>query len=143
MQDLHSQLGYEESASKYISSVYQKYSTININGKVYGSCTSRAKNSSIVIVEISNETRPAKIHFFAKIAASLDSLPKSHVLVNASCFKHHPDKDKCGKPVTIWESDFFESSQFLLLSAIKSRTVSLVDKLNDAYGNVLFVSPYD
>ena len=143
MQDLYSRFGYEESASKYISPVYQKYSTITINGKVYGGCTSRAKTSSIVMIEINNETRPAKIYFFAKVAAVIECLPKTHTLVYLSCYKHHTDKEKCGKPVTIWESDFFEPSQFLDVSAIKFRTASLVEKLNDEYGNVLFVSPYD
>lgn len=143
IKDLYTQFGYEESESNHISSVFKKYSTININGKIYGGSTSRAKTSSIVIVQINDELRPAKIHFFATVSALIGSESKNHALVYLSCYKHHPDKDICGKPVTVWESEFFEPSQFVQLGAIKSRTVSLIDKLNDAYGNVLFVSPYD
>jgi len=49
---LYDQFCYEESESNHISSVFKKYSTININGKVYGGSTSRAKTSSIVIVSV-------------------------------------------------------------------------------------------
>ncbi len=52
-------------------------------------------------------------------------------------------KDVCGKPVTVWECDLFDLSSFLLVQNIKCRTVSLVDKLDDVYGNVLFISPYE
>jgi len=103
IKDLYNQFFYEESESNHISSVFEKYSTININGKAYGGSTSRAKTSSIVIVQVNNELRPAKIHYFATVSAVINSLPKNHVLVYLSCYKHHPDKDICGKPVTVWE----------------------------------------
>jgi len=73
--------------------VFEKYSTININGMVYGGSTSRAKTSSIVMVEVNNELRPAKIHYFVTVSALINSLPKNHVLVYLSCYKHHPDKE--------------------------------------------------
>ena len=58
-------------------------------------------------------------------------------------FAKNPHQSVCGKPVTVWEHDTFETSTFLPGSFIKCRTVSLVDKLNDDYGNVLFVSRYE
>ena len=119
---------------------FEKYSTININGKGYGGSTSIAKTSNILIVEVKNELRPAKIHYFATVSALINSLPKNHVLVYLSCYKHHLEKEICGNPFTVWESDFFEPSQFV---QVESKTVCLVEKLNDAYRNVLFVSTYD
>ena len=64
----------EISSTNYIASIYYKYSTINIKGKTYGSFTSRSKNASIIFICINKETRPAKIHFFAKIAVVVDSI---------------------------------------------------------------------
>ena len=131
------------SADNYISSTYRKYATINIKGKTYGSFTSRSKNASFVFVNINAETRPAKIHFFAKVAVVLKNVSDFHILAYISCFRYHPEKDFCGKPVTIWDCDLFEPSQYISIKSIKSRTVSLIDKLDDTYGNVLFVSPYE
>ena len=64
------------------------------------------------------------------------------IMVCMSWFKNHCDKDSCGKPVTIWECDIFDVCTISPLDVIKCRTVSLVDKLSDSTGNVLFVSPY-
>ena len=135
----------ELSSTNYISSTYRKYSTINIKGKTYGSFTSRSKNASIVLVNMNEEAhdQPAKLHFFAKIAVILNSVSQFHILAYLSFFKHHPEKEYCGKPVTIWDCDSFERSQFVSIQNIKCRTVSLIDKLNDVYGNVLFISPYE
>ena len=133
----------EISSTNYIASIYYKYSTINIKGKTYGSFTSRSKNASIVFIYINKETRPAKIHFFAKIAVVVDGISYFHILAYLSCFKDHPEKEYCGKPVTIWDCDLFEPSQFVPIQSIKCRTVSLIDKFNDVYGNILFVSPYE
>ena len=72
----------------------------------------------------------------------VDNVSQFHILVYLSCFKYHQEKDLCGKPVTIWDCDFFEPSQYVSIENIECRTVSLIDKLNDGYGNVLFISPY-
>ena len=133
----------ELSSTNYIGSIYYKYSTINIKGKTYGSFISRSKNASIVFISINEETRPAKIHFFAKIAVVVDIVSHFDILAYLSCFKHHPEKEYCGKPVTIWDCDLFEPSQFVPIQSIKCRTVSLIDRFNDVYGNVLYVSPYE
>ena len=64
-----------------------------------------------------------------------------HSLVRLCWFKEHVKKDVCGKPVTVWEHDIFETHNFRQISHIKAKTVSLVEKLDDTYDTVLFVSP--
>ena len=68
----------------------------------------------------------------------------SHILFSAMWFKQHPMADSYGSPISIWECDIFdipEVSYIIPIQFIRCRTVSLVDKLNDTYGTVLFVSP--
>ena len=55
---------------------------------------------------------------------------------------NHSQKNDCGKPITIWEHNLFESSTYIYPKDIKCKTISLIDKLNDTYGTVLFISPY-
>ena len=125
-----------------VCSTYAKYSTLRVKGVVYGSCKSRAKNTSIVIAELEGETRPARIECFAKVSTVIDGTTTTIIMVYLSFFKSHSEKDVCGKPVTIWEYDLFDLCTVLQINVIKCRTVSLIDKLNDTTGNVLFVSPY-
>ena len=78
------------SSTNYISSIYYKYSTINIKGKTYGTFTSRSKNASIVFICILNEqTRSAKIHFFAKVAVVVDSISHFHMYGNVLYMSPH------------------------------------------------------
>ena len=114
-----------------VCSTYAKYATMRIKGIVYGSSESRVKNTSIVIAQLEAETRPARIEYFAKVSTVVNGTPSSIIMVSLHFFKRHPEKDLCGKPVTICSID-----------VIKCRTVSPVDKLTDTMGNVLFVSPY-
>ena len=125
-----------------VCSTYTKYSTIRIKGTVYGSHKSRVKNTSIVIGQLHSESHPARIEYFAKVTAVIDGTSVSVMMVCLSWFKSRPDKDVCGKPVTIWECDVFDTCTISPISIIESRTVSLVDKLSDVAGSVLFVSPY-
>ena len=126
-----------------VCSTFTKYSTIKMKGIVYGSAQSRAKNTSIVFAELETETRPARIEYFAKVSVTIDGTSKTVVMVCMKWYKNHCDRDACGKPVTIWECDIFDLCTLSPLDIIKCRTVSLVDKLNDSTGNVLFVSPYE
>lgn len=125
-----------------INSTYKQYSWVTVNGKTLGSYKSRSKNSSIVLADYNDEVRPGRINFFAVVSVLFNGSLLNPVLVCLSWFKHHEQKDACGKPVTIWEHNLFDSSSFLFISAVKCRTVSLVDKLDDNHGKVLFVSPY-
>ena len=124
-----------------VCSTYAKYATMRIKGIVYGSSESRVKNTSIVIAQLEAETRPARIEYFAKVSTVVNGTPSSIIMVSLHFFKPHPEKD-CGKPVTIWECDMFDFFSICSIDVIKCRTVSLVDKLTDTMGNVLFVSPY-
>ena len=72
----------------------------------------------------------------------IDGTPSSINMVSLSWFKNRHDKDICGKPVTIWECDILDFCTISPINVIKCRTVSLVDKLSDHVGNVLFVSLY-
>ena len=125
-----------------VCSTYAKYTTMRIKGVVYGSSESRVKNTSIVIAQLEADARPARIEYFAKVSTVVDGTPVSHIMVCLHFFKNHPEKDICGKPVTIWECDIFYFCTISPIDVVKCRTVSLVDKLTDAIGNVLFVSPY-
>ena len=125
-----------------ISKIYQKYSFITFNEKVYGNYKSRSKNSSIVLAEFKDEAQPARINFFAKVSASVNGAQNFYVLVCLNWFARHIKVHACGNPVTVWHSNLFDMYNFMPLDSIKSRTVSVVSKLDDTTGNVLFVSPY-
>ena len=136
--DLHS-----ESTNHEINATYRKCSSILLGGKILGSFNSRSTNTSIIFAELYEEDRPAKIKYFAKVSVVVDGILKIHVLASLQWFNNHPQKNICGKPVTVWESDVFHLCNFLPVHCIKSRSISLVDKLDDTYGDVLFVSPYE
>ena len=65
------------------------------------------------------------------------------ILVSLNWFKSKMYQQVCGEPVTVWEHDIFDACGFLPAQSIKCRTISLVDKLIDDYGSVLFVSAYE
>lgn len=121
-----------------VSSLYKKYTHAIIKGKVYGSFKSRAKNSSIVLADLNGEIRPARINF-AKVSTVINNDSHVFILSHLSWFKHHPRQNVCGKPVSVWEHDDFELSSFVSVQRINCRTVSLVDKLDNVFGTVLFV----
>ena len=133
---------YPASTNCQFSSLYRKYSTVVKGGKAFGNFKSRSKNSSIIFAELNGESRPARINYFAKVSTFIDGTSDIHILVCLSWYKNHAQKMACGKPVTVWEHDSFELCNFIPIAQIKSRAVSLVDKLDDVFGNVLFVSPY-
>ena len=65
-------------------------------------------------------------------------------MFSALWFKRHLMADTYGSPISIWECDIFDLpdvSSIVPIQFIRSRTVSLIDKLDDTYGTVLFVSP--
>ena len=141
---------------------YRKYTTLKLNGKQLGSHRSISSSSLVVIaswnyqlfgpstctssVESSEdgEDRRVRINYFAVHTFTLCETARDVkiILFSASWFKFNPNKDNCGKPVTIWECDIFESQpgvHIIPVQLIKCRTVSLVDTFNHAF--VLFVSP--
>lgn len=81
-----------------INETYKQYSWVTVNGTTLGSFKSRSKSSSIVLAEYNDEVRPGRINFFAVVSNGTVYNP---TLVCLSWFKHHEEKDACGKPVTI------------------------------------------
>ena len=88
---------------------------------VLGSDKSSSHNSSIVMLECRSDLfgqdrettlrekyRPSKINFFAKHSAVINDKAMEHLLISVDWFKYHSEKNACGKPVTIWQSDIFE-----------------------------------
>ena len=126
-----------------IGFTFCKYHTLQLRGKVYGSYQSRSKNTSIILAELCGETQPARINFFANVSLTVDGIHSQAILASLNWYKSHPQRHICGKPVTLWEHDLFDECNFLPVDKIMCRTISLIDKLNDTIGNVLFVSPYD
>ena len=66
---------YPSFSTHLINLTYHKYSYALFGGKVYGSCKSRSRNSSVVL---NGEIRPARI---AKISASVDGSQAIHIVV--------------------------------------------------------------
>lgn len=101
---------------------------------------SRGKGSSIVLAELNALICPAQINYFGKLSFGVNEESHSCVVVSVSWFVNHLDKDVCGKPTTVWKN-LFQCTGYINPERIKSKTITLVDKLNDSTGNVLFVSP--
>ena len=83
---------------------------------------------------------PAQINYFGKLSFGVNEESHSCVVVSVNWFVNHPDKDVCGKSTTVWDN-LFQCTGYIYPECIKSKTITLVDKLNDSTGNVLFVSP--
>ena len=107
---------------------YRKYTTLKLNRKQLGSHRIRSSSSSVVMVSWNyklfgpsmcttssvqssedGEDRPVRINYFAVHTCTLCETARDVkiILFSASWFKFHPNKDSCGKPVTIWECDIF------------------------------------
>lgn len=143
-----------------LNSVFIKYKMISLNSKTVGSHNSRCRSSSILMClwhpvfcdwdyvppapcECVNQ-RPARINYFAKHTVSVQGVCYSHLLFSALWFKRHSMADAYGSPVSIWECDIFDLpavSYIIPIQFVRCRTISLIDKLDDTYGTVLFISP--
>lgn len=158
--ELYSRLYSVQSSLIDVPSSYIKYREVTLNGKTIGSFHSRSKNSSIVmcswkpflassyehtqIVEQESEQRPARIDYFMKHTVRIESKTFTHVLFSASWFKSHPKRNSFGPPISVWECDIFDLSllsSIIPIQFISSRTVSLVDTLDDSFGKAIFVIP--
>lgn len=119
--------------------------TVTINNKVFGSYRSRSKHSSIILAKLNNEIRQARIKFFTEHNVIIKNEPISHLLVSLNWFQRHENQHDFGKPVPVCEHDLFcdpGEFGFIPVELILNRAVSLVDKLNERSGCVLFVSPF-
>ena len=135
-----------------VYSSFKKYYSINVYGKQLGSCRSRSSHSSVVMIKwnnflfnpstpIDDELRPARINYFASFYVKVDNEDRPNVIVSVSWFRQHPLKNSCGKPLTVWENDIFETSICTLIPIqfVNGRTVSLVDIVG--LSNALIVCP--
>lgn len=154
---MYSRLYQVSVSSLEVNSAFKKYKTISLNGKQVGSYNSRCRSSStmmclwhplfsqhVVASPQSSEQRPAKINYFAKHTVIINGEYHTHLLFSASWFKRHYKVDAFGSPISLWECDLFdlpEVSSIIPVQFIRCRTVSLVDKLDDTHGNVLFIVP--
>ena len=127
-------------------STYQKFLTVKIGNISVGSHKSCSHTSSIVMAQWNanffgiTELRPLQIDYFAKHSVIIGSSTITHFLVFVKWFKHHPKKSVCGNPVTVWEHELFDIEHFIPFQLLRFRTVSVIDKLSDSDGNVLFLT---
>ena len=122
------------------------YTSLTINGYRFGTHKDRTASSSIVMTYYDPSSfqqcatlKAARINQFYKHSVSINNEVKDHILVSLSWFQEHPQRSLCGKPVTIWYKDIFQTDGLIPVQLISSRAVSLVDKLNGEL--VLFVVP--
>ena len=156
--ELYSRLYSVPSSDISMNSTFRKYGSVHICGKILGGYTTRSHTSSIVMISwdakyfgtspglpnSASEDRPARINYFAKHSVTVQSNLKTHLLVSASWFAHHPRKGACAKPITVWEPDVFVPSgvhSVIRVQFICRRTVSLLDKLQPELPTVLLVIP--
>ena len=136
-----------------LQQAFKKYKSLSMHTKHIGSYCSRSKNTATVMVSwnkdlfcssmhMTSEERPARINYFAEHNVTVNGRHFSHILFSASWFKHRPDRNYFGQPVTVWECDIFElfgCHSTIPVQLIKSRTVSCLYKLNEE--SVLLVVP--
>ena len=140
----------------YVNTTFSQYSSVLYADTVLGSNQSRSHSSSIVMAEWNSrllgppsesdhELRPVKINFFLKHSLNISGVFHTHLLASVSWFKHHPQKNFCGKPLPVWEPDIYEVHgvhSIIPIQLIKMKTVSLIGTLTVHPGSVLFVSPF-
>lgn len=133
-----------------IAHTCSSYSSVVVNGKMFGTHKSRTAASSIAIgkwdsnlPEYSSASltglRAARIEKFYKHTATIKGEVKVHLLASISWYKAHPQCQSFGKPVSVWYYDLFEHCGLIPVQFLITRAVSLVDKLNGEH--VLFVVP--
>lgn len=165
LKELYSKL-YPNSAISNVSTLFFRYSSIKVRGKLLGCHESRSASSSIVIVswdcklfgapvaeastlsefELAQDNleRPARINFFAKHSITVCGRTLTHMLVSLSWFKYHPQKNSCGKPASLWCCDIFEPAglhSYIPVQFVRSRTISLVENIREGLESVLIVCP--
>lgn len=150
---LYTKLYSISSSALEISSVYFKYSSVEINGKRVGSHGNRTQSSSIVMVSCNNQlfctklaitlkSRAARVDYFCKHVVTINGENHTVTLVSLSLFKIHPKSSEFDKPVTVYNCDIFEPEgiySLIPVQFIEIRCVSLLDKLDRE--SVLFVCP--
>ena len=68
------------SSNYEINSTYYRYASIIVGEKVFGSSTSRSRNSNKILAELLGEICPAKIRYLTKISLLVDEFPIIRIL---------------------------------------------------------------
>lgn len=142
---LYSELSGLSQSEINVPSAFVKFKQVTINGKQIGTQKSRFSSSSLVMAmqKPEAEERPVAVKYFAKHTVSFKEVSYTFLLFYGWWHKPHAEKNLLGKPVTVWESDIYESDDcysVIPVQAIKRRTISLVDKISTGE-TVLFVCP--
>ena len=125
-----------------VNSVFLKYSSVTLKGKVFSSSYKKVKGPCIIQAHWNEEyygppttqlpeafrptsnTKPAKVHFYCKVSYSINSNSSSELLAFVSWLKPHSERYKIGKPAELWQSEKYEQfgiQSFVPLTQIISR----------------------
>ena len=153
LKTLYSQLYNLPVSEILVNRAFMQYKEISLNSKQLGAFNSRSKHSSVVMCNwnidssaetfVSDHDRPVQIRHFLKHTVSIgqNSAPHDHLLFKTLWFKTHPECNFYGKPLTIWEHELFDASLIIPVQFIRSRTITLIDAVDEFSGNALFVVP--
>ena len=154
-------LGLAITDSEYVcvNSIFCKYASISLKGKVFYSSVKKLKpvvamaKWEEVLYGVppsapqsgilgTNNIRPVDIKYYANIYYTVESVPKQIILAFVSWFFPHPQRFSLGKPAELWSNSMFESygtCSFLPIRNIICRCAHGVKLYNDEH--VLVVVP--
>lgn len=136
-----------------VHSIFVKYSSVTLKGKIYRSSGRRTEKPYVVLASwdkaalfgspptrlpdqnspTANE-RPVNVHYYVKATFSSETQSNSLILANVSWFFPHPERCTLGKPVQLWCSNMFESCgthSFLPLDHLICRCAHGIKIFND------------
>ena len=140
-----------------IVSSFLKYSFVTVNSITYSSLASSKKNCIVMINwntvlfgppkqydnildPASFLHRPVLVHYYIKHSLTVNGEAHWHMFAVVSWLMPHPKHLACGKPVTIWCKDFFDSiSGVAPIQLLSTLCVHSEDTLDGE--QVLFVTP--
>ena len=124
-----------------IAHTCSSYSSVILNGKMFGTHKSRTAASSIIFGQCDSNLfqqptaplsglRAARIEKFYKHSTTINGEIKVHLLASLSWYKAHPQNKSFGKPISVWYYDLFEYCGLVPVQFLVTRAISLVDKLD-------------
>ena len=151
LMELYSCLYSVSEADIDVTHTCKSYTSLVLNGKLFGTYKSRTASSSVVFAPLDSNlfpqarlspsactSRPARINKFYKHSVFINGEHKVHLLAFVSWFKCHPMCDTYpGKPISLWFDDLYEYCSFIPVSLFGTRAITSLDKHNGE--PVLFV----
>ena len=113
------------------------YTSVVLNGRMYGCAKSRTASSSMVVAKYSSQERAARVEKIFKHTVTIAGEVITHLFAYVSWFESYP-QPSIGKPVSVWYNNDTHIG-FIPVQSIVCRTVTLVDDLDGQ--SVLFVVP--